>query len=64
MLRQETGITEIRRQEKMLLVEHGQELSSADIIELCVRKGLRIEEAKRSAADLEEIFMHMTGTQE
>jgi hypothetical protein len=51
------GVTGIRRKERLLLVEHDATLSSADIIEACVKQGIRIEEVKRGSASLEEIFM-------
>jgi len=60
-LRKLDGVTEIRRKDRILLVEHGDALSSADIVEACVKQGIRIEEVKRGSATLEEIFMHMTG---
>lgn len=55
------GIIGIRHQERLLLVEHNSQVSNADIIEACVNQGIRIEEAKRGSANLEQIFMHMTG---
>jgi ABC-2 type transport system ATP-binding protein len=58
------GVREIRRKERVLLVEHDPGVSSADLIEGCVRNGIRIEEARRGSANLEEIFMRMTSHEE
>lgn len=58
------GVTAIRRRDRMLLVEHARSLAGADLVAACVRNGLRLEEARRGSANLEEIFMHMTGDQE
>jgi ABC-2 type transport system ATP-binding protein len=55
------GVLAIRRKERLLLIEHGPELSCADIIEACVKNGIRVDEAKRGSAKLEDIFMQMTG---
>ena len=55
------GVKEIRRQERVLLIEHASSLASADIIEACVRQGIRVDEARKGSANLEEIFLHMTG---
>ena len=58
------GIKEIRHNERILIVEHDPQITSADIIEICVKQNIRIDELKRGAANLEEIFMHMTGNDE
>ena len=55
------GVRSIRRTESLLMIEHLPSLSSADIIEACVKRGIRVNEAKLGSANLEEIFMHMTG---
>ncbi len=55
------GVTSIRRKEQVLLVEHGAQLSSTAIIASCVKQQIGIEEARKGSANLEEIFMHMTG---
>ena len=55
------GVRAIRHKERVLVLEHEPELGSADIIESCVRNGYKIDEARRSSATLEEIFMQMTG---
>ena len=54
------GISGIRRQERLLLIEHGDDCSSADIIEACVKRGVRVEDARRSTASLEQVFMRLT----
>lgn len=54
------GVNAIRRKERVLLVEHDSQLPSADIVEACVRANVRVDEARRGSADLEEIFMHLT----
>lgn len=61
MLKTLTGVTAIRRRERLLMVEHTTQLSSADIIDACAKSGVRLDEAKRTSANLEEIFMHVTG---
>lgn len=58
------GVRGIRRKESLLLIEHAANLSSADIIEACVKHGVRVDEARRGSANLEEIFMQMTGKEE
>jgi ABC-2 type transport system ATP-binding protein len=57
------GIQGIRMKENLLLIEHAPELSSADIAEACVRNGIRVTELRRGSANLEEIFMQMTGAE-
>jgi ABC-2 type transport system ATP-binding protein len=57
------GIQGIRRKEQLLLIEHAPELSSADIVDACVKQGIRVEEIRKGSANLEEIFMHMTGAE-
>jgi ABC-2 type transport system ATP-binding protein len=64
LLREHPGITSIRRKDKILLVEHNHEITSGDMVNVCVKKDIRIEEVKRGSANLEEIFMHMTGKSE
>lgn len=54
------GVVAIRRKERLLVVEHATSLDSADIVAACVGRGVRVEEARRVSANLEEIFMHMT----
>jgi ABC-2 type transport system ATP-binding protein len=54
------GVLDVRRQGQRLYVEHQVETLSADLIEGCLKQGLRLEEARRSAANLEEIFMSLT----
>jgi ABC-2 type transport system ATP-binding protein len=56
------GVQGVRQEDRVLLVEYGSQLASADIIDACVRQGVRLGEARRGSADLEEIFMHMTGS--
>jgi len=57
------GVQGIRRNERQLLIEHSPELSTADIVDACVKQGIRVEEMKRGSANLEEIFMQMTGAE-
>ena len=57
------GTSGIRRQQQHFFVEFDPRLSTSDIIENCVKKGVRITEAKRGTANLEDIFMHLTGAQ-
>ncbi len=54
------GILEVRTSGQRLYVEHIATISTADIIDHCVKNGIRIAEARRSAANLEEIFMSLT----
>ena len=54
------GVKEIRCQGKSLFVGHEEALSSADLVEACVRGGVRVAEAKRVGASLEEVFMQIT----
>ncbi|MCJ8329474.1 MAG: ABC transporter ATP-binding protein [Lentisphaeria bacterium] len=53
-------ILDIRNQGPVIYIEHSDNLSSADIIAFCYEKNIRLEEAKRSEARLEEIFMTLT----
>jgi len=55
------GVVAIQRRDRCLMVEHTTPLSSAEIIEACVKHDIRLDEARRSSANLEEIFMHVTG---
>ena len=61
-LQQIEGIEDIRRKDQMLLIEHSIDISSSDIVNACVAKGIRVDEIRRGSANLEEIFMHMTKT--
>ena len=54
------GILQIRRQGSTVFVEHDDSLASADIIHACVENDVRLDEARRGTARLEEIFMHLT----
>jgi ABC-2 type transport system ATP-binding protein len=54
------GIEAIRRKKHLLLIEHSTALASADIVDACVSRGIRVDEIRRGSANLEEIFMHMT----
>jgi ABC-2 type transport system ATP-binding protein len=54
------GVTRARPEEQLLVIEYGGECTSADIIETCVKQGVRIEDARKRAADLEHVFMHLT----
>ena len=58
------GVKGIRRKERLLLIDHDQNLIAADIIEACVKQGIRLDEVKRGSANLEEVFMRMTGREE
>ena len=58
------GIAAVQRKDCRLMVEHTDVIASAAIIEACVRDGVRIAEAKRSSANLEDIFMRLTGDME
>jgi ABC-2 type transport system ATP-binding protein len=64
VLKKLDGVTSIRRKERLLLIEHTSKVSSADMVDACVRNGIRVDEVKRGSANLEEIFMHMTGKNE
>jgi len=55
------GVVEIQRRQQCLIVEHTTQLASAEIIDACVKQNIRLDEARRSSANLEEIFMHVTG---
>ena len=55
------GVVTVQRQGNRLAVEHTAALSSASLIEACVKGGIRIAEARRGSANLEEIFMRLTG---
>lgn len=59
-LKQVAGVREIRRKERLLLVEHELSIDSADLVAACVGCGVRLEEVRRGSANLEQIFMHMT----
>ncbi len=54
------GVMGIRRQEALIIVEHTTDCLTADIIEACVKNGIRIEEARKGGANLEQIFMQLT----
>jgi len=54
------GINEIRIKGQELYVEYAATISSADIIDHAIKNGLRLAEARRGEARLEEIFMSLT----
>ena len=54
------GVFEVRRQGNHLFLEYGVAAASADIIEACVKNQVRLGEARKSEARLEEIFMNLT----
>ena len=56
-----TGVLGVRNKEKLQLVEHDNSTTSTDIITACVTQGVAVEEARKGSANLEEIFMRMTG---
>lgn len=58
------GVTAIRRRQQVLVAEISPPLSSAALIEECVKRGLRLDEARRSSANLEDVFMHLTEQQD
>jgi ABC-2 type transport system ATP-binding protein len=60
-LNQTPGISAIRRKERRLFLQHDGSLGVADLLAQCVRDGIRVSEARRVSANLEEIFMHLTG---
>ncbi len=59
-LKQLEGVHTVQRQGPVIYVEHGDSLTGAEIIEHCIKHGIRLEEARRGAARLEEIFMSFT----
>lgn len=58
------GVKAIRRKEHVIFVEHDVAMKCSDIIAACVAGGVMIEDARRVNANLEEIFMQMTGGQQ
>lgn len=54
------GVRNVRAEGNMLVVEFTEPLTSAELIERCLRDGIRLDEARRSEARLEEIFMQFT----
>jgi ABC-2 type transport system ATP-binding protein len=58
------GVQALTRKERLVMLEHDVSISSADLIGQAVRAGLRVEEARRESASLEEVFLHMTGGRE
>lgn len=63
LLQEMTGVGEVRREGQMIFVEYGEPLESGTIINFCVAKGIRLEEARRGQARLEEIFMTLTAAE-
>lgn len=55
-----TEVKEARVQGQEIYVEYLAPLTSADIIDWCVANGIRLDEARRGEARLEEIFMSLT----
>ena len=58
------GVRGLRRKKALFLVEHAPDISSADIIASCDKGGVRLLEAKRGSANLEDVFMTLTGREE
>lgn len=61
LLRSLAGVSAVATQESHVTLEHTDAVSSATIIATCVKAGVRIVEARRGTANLEEIFMRLTG---
>jgi ABC-2 type transport system ATP-binding protein len=58
------GVLGMRHKGRTLLIEHDLASESPDILAACVSGGVRVCEAKRGSANLEEIFLRMTGKEE
>ena len=54
------GIVETRMDGDLILLEYSESISGNDIIAFCINEGIKVEEARRSEARLEEIFMSLT----
>jgi len=58
------GVKEVRCSDRLLLVEHEPSLGTPQIVRVCVEQGIAIEEVRKGSANLEEIFMALTGDRE
>ena len=55
-----TGVMGVRSRSEILYVEHEDSVEGHDIIRACMEHNIVLQSAKRGAANLEEIFMHLT----
>ena len=55
-----TGVMGVRNRGEILYVEHEDSVEGYDIISACMENKIVLQSAKRGAANLEEIFMHLT----
>ncbi len=60
LLKKLKGVHDIRHQGALIFVELNDGVSGADVIQHCFANGVRLEEARRGQAKLEEIFMNLT----
>lgn len=54
------GVLEVRHQNQRIFLTMEAGTSTADLIDYCVKSEIRLAEAKRASANLEEIFMSLT----
>jgi ABC-2 type transport system ATP-binding protein len=59
-LKEQPGVLGVRHEGRQIVLDITEEQSTADLIEACVKAGIRIEAALPAAANLEQIFMHLT----
>jgi ABC-2 type transport system ATP-binding protein len=64
LIREVDHVSEVRRSDHMLLIEHETALDKPGLVRLCVEHDVAIEEMRAGNANLEEVFMALTGSDE